>query len=374
MKILIVTFTTGLNPGTFMQALGVQTAMNQFWPKAEVEFLNFPDFKRGGIGIRGKKDGFIHTFLQKSFAIYRLLKYCRMRKECFKYSKPIDLFNYSMEQASFIRDYDLVVIGSDTILEKAYSEVGKIGLNWMPLDVKKIYFAASASPAIFEPKDDLKGVASEALYIGLRDNLTVKFFKDKLEIPAERIIKQPDPSYFLDISKFKLSNRLAKKIKKGRKYALYNFNSNFPLRKELADMLRSLSYQVVTTSYNPYADICFDTIDAREWAGVFPLMDIVVTERFHDSVFALRNEKPVIAIDWDPNRFSSEGDSKTLRILEDYGLEEYHFNLANSNNLDIIVDAVKRIELCFDKARVADVNNRIKTRLTEICQLIISSI
>ena len=357
-----------------MQALGVQTAMNQFWPKAEVEFLNFPDFKRGGIGIRGKKDGFIHTFLQKSFAIYRLLKYCRMRKECFKYSKPIDLFNYSMEQASFIRDYDLVVIGSDTILEKAYSEVGKIGLNWMPLDVKKIYFAASASPAIFEPKDDLKGVASEALYIGLRDNLTVKFFKDKLEIPAERIIKQPDPSYFLDISKFKLSNRLAKKIKKGRKYALYNFNSNFPLRKELADMLRSLSYQVVTTSYNPYADICFDTIDAREWAGVFPLMDIVVTERFHDSVFALRNEKPVIAIDWDPNRFSSEGDSKTLRILEDYGLEEYHFNLANSNNLDIIVDAVKRIELCFDKARVADVNNRIKTRLTEICQLIISSI
>ncbi len=374
MKILIITFTTGVNPGTFMQALGVQTALNQIWPKAEVEFLNFPDFKRGGIGIRGKKDGFIHTLLQKGFAIYRLLKYCRMRKECFKYSKPIDLFNYSMEQASFIRDYDLVVIGSDTILEKAYSEVGQIGLNWMPLDVKKVYFAASASPANFEPKDDLKGVASEASFIGLRDNLTIKFFENKLGIPAERIIKQPDPSYFLNISNFQLPSRLAKKIKRNKKYALYNFNSNFPHRKELADILRSLGYQVVSTSYNPYADICFDTIDAREWAGVFPLMDIVVTERFHDSVFALRNEKPVIAIDWEPNRFSEDGDSKTLRILEDYGLEEYHFNLANSNNLDIIADAVKRIELCFDKARVADENNRIKTRLTEICQLIISSI
>lgn len=374
MKILIITFTTGVNPGTFMQALGVQTALNQIWPKAQVEFLKFPDFKRGGIGIRGKKDGFIHTLLQKSFAVYRLLKYCRMRKECFKYSKPVDLFNYSTEQASFIRDYDLVVIGSDTILEKASSEVGQIGLNWMPFDVRKIYFAASASPANFEPKDDLKDVASEALYIGLRDNLTINFFEDKLGIPAERIIKQPDPSYFLDISSFKLSQSLAKKIKKDKKYALYNFNSNFPLRKELADKLRSLDYQVVTTSYNPYADICFDTIDAREWAGVFPLMDIVVTERFHDSVFALRNEKPVIAIDWDPNRFSSGGDSKTLRILEDYGLEEYHFNLADSNIIDSIADAVKRIELCFDKTRVADVNNRIKARLTEVCQLIKSSV
>ena len=374
MKILIVTFTTGLNPGTFMQALGVQTAMVQMWPKAEVEYLNFPDFKRGGIGIRGKRDGFIHTFLQKGFAIYRLLKYCRMRTECFKYSKPIDLFNYSMEQASFIRDYDLVVIGSDTILEKAYSEVGKIGLNWMPLDVKKIYFAASASPANFEPKDDLKGVASEALYIGLRDNLTVKFFKDKLEIPAERIMKQPDPSYFLDISKFKLSNRLAKKIKKGRKYALYNFNSNFPLRKELADMLRSLSYQVVTTSYNPYADICFDTIDAREWAGVFPLMDIVVTERFHDSVFALRNEKPVIAVDWDPNRFSEDGDSKTLRILEDYGLENFHFNLSNSSDLNPVADAVCRIEKEFDNMNVRDVNIQITQKLSDVKDLIMKSL
>ena len=216
MKILIITFTTGVNPGTFMQALGVQTALNQIWPKAQVEFLKFPDFKRGGIGIRGKKDGFIHTLLQKSFAVYRLLKYCRMRKECFKYSKPVDLFNYSTEQASFIRDYDLVVIGSDTILEKASSEVGQIGLNWMPFDVRKIYFAASASPANFEPKDDLKDVASEALYIGLRDNLTINFFEDKLGIPAERIIKQPDPSYFLDISSFKLSQSLAKKIKKDK--------------------------------------------------------------------------------------------------------------------------------------------------------------
>lgn len=374
MKILIITFTTGVNPGTIMQALGVQTAMKQMWPNAEVEFLNFPDFKRGGIGVRGKREGLLHTFLQKGFAAYRLIKYRKMRQECFKYSMPIDMFNYTDEDASFIKGYDLVVIGSDTILEQAYSGNGQIGLNWMPLEVKKIYFAASASPANFEPKEDLKAVASEASYIGLRDNLTVNFFTEKVGVGSDRIVKQPDPSYFLDISQFKLSSRLAKKIKKEKKYALYNFNSNFPLRKELADLLRKLGYQVVTTAYNPYADICFDTIDAREWAGVFPLMDIVVTERFHDSVFALRNEKPVIAIDWDSNRFAKGGDSKTLRILEDYGLQDYHFNLAESNDIEPIAEAVRKVEKSFNKSNVRIVNNQITKNLSDIKELIMKSL
>ena len=358
-----------------MQALGVQTAMKQMWPEAEVEFLKFPDFKRaGGIGARGKRDGLFHTFLQKSFAAYRLIKYRKMRKDCFKYSAPIDMFNFNEEEVQFIKNYDLVVIGSDTILEQAYSQDGHIGLNWMPLDIKKVYFAASASPANFLPKEDLKVVASKAKYIGLRDNLTIKFFTEKLGIDSDRIVKQPDPSYFLDISEFKLSDRLASKIKNGKKYALYNFNSNFPLRKELADLLRSLGYNVVTTAYNPYADICFDTIDAKEWAGVFPLIDIVVTERFHDSVFALRNEKPVIAIDWDPNRFANGGDSKTLRILEDYGLQESHFNLANSKDLSPIAEAVKRIEKDFDAERVRNVNEQMYNKLENIKKVIKQSI
>ena len=64
-----------------------------------------------------------------------------------------------------------------------------IGLNWMPLPVKKIYFAASASPANFEPTDELKKVANEALFIGLRDELTIKYFIDKLGIDTDRIIQ-----------------------------------------------------------------------------------------------------------------------------------------------------------------------------------------
>lgn len=369
MKILIITFTSGNNPGTFMQGLGVQTAMKRLYPTAQIDFLKFPDFKVN-LGVRDKKAKLWQTFRQKAASAYRLLKYNKLRKEMMCFTPTIDLFNYTKEDEAIIRQYDLIVIGSDTILEEAYGKEGRIGLNWMPFDVKKIYFAASASPANFVPKDDLRKVAAKADFIGLRDNLTIDFFINKLGIDEERIVKQPDPSYFLDINQFQLSSSQQSRLKKGRKYVLYNFMSNFPLRKELADALRGIGYTVVSTAYNPYADISLETIDAYEWAGVFRLMDVIVTERFHDSVFGLRNECPVVAIDWDPARFSKGGDSKTLRILEDYGHEHLHFNLCGKIDFSPVIDAVKNIERLYDLQKVKQVNILQQQRIDAILKQI----
>lgn len=369
MKILIITFTSGNNPGTLMQGLGVQAAMKRLYPNAQIDFLKFPDFK-ASLGVRDKKAKLWQTFRQKAASAYRLLKYNKLRKEMMCFTPTIDLFNYTKEDEAIIRQYDLIVIGSDTILEEAYGKEGRIGLNWMPFDVKKIYFAASASPANFVPKDDLRKVAAKADFIGLRDNLTIDFFINKLGIDDERIVKQPDPSYFLDINQFQLSSSQQSRLKNGRKYVLYNFMSNFPLRKELADALRGIGYTVVSTAYNPYADISLETIDAYEWAGVFRLMDVIVTERFHDSVFGLRNECPVVAIDWDPARFSKGGDSKTLRILEDYGHEHLHFNLCGKIDFSPVIDAVKNIERLYDLQKVKQVNILQQQRIDAILKQI----
>lgn len=350
-----------------MQGLGVQTAMKRLYPNAQVDFLKFPDFK-ASFGVRDKKAKLWHTFRQKAASAYRLLKYNKLRKAEMTFTPTINLFDYTHEDEDIIRGYDLVVIGSDTILEKAYGKEGRIGLNWMPLDVRKIYFAASASPANFEPKDDLREVASKADFIGLRDNLTIDFFANRLGIDKERIVKQPDPSYFLDINQFKMSSMQRARLKKSKKYALYNFMSNFPLRKELADALRDIGYTVVSTAYNPYADISLDTIDAYEWAGVFRLMDVIVTERFHDSVFGLRNERPVVAIDWDSARFTKGGDSKTLRILEDYGHEHLHFNLCNKTDFSSVIEAVKNISRLFNVLKVKNVNTLQQQRIERVLE------
>ena len=371
MRILVITFTGDLNPGTYMQALGVKTALLRIWPHADVDFLNFPDFKRGnGFGPRGKKDTIWNTILQKGYAAYRLLRYNKLRSNNFHYTQNIDLFQYSERDVDILKKYDLVVIGSDTILEQAFGDDGRIGLNWMPLDIPKIYFAASASPANYKGTRELKNVAEKASFIGLRDDLTINFFNQELGIELSRIVKQPDPSYFLDVDSLDITDGMRKHLRSKEKYALYNFNSDFPLRKELADAIRSCGYKVVTTAYNPYSDICFAKVNALEWAGLFKYMDVIVTERFHDSVFGLRNCKPVVAIDWDPNRFSSNGDSKTFRILQDYGMEQLHFNLANDSQLDKVVNCIKNVMDIFDKNKLETVNQKFYERNESILEQI----
>ena len=40
MKILIITYTREVNPGTFLQAYGVQYGLKQIFPKASIEYIN----------------------------------------------------------------------------------------------------------------------------------------------------------------------------------------------------------------------------------------------------------------------------------------------------------------------------------------------
>ena len=357
MKILVITFSRGLNPGTFMQAYGVRTGLLKIFPEAQISYLSFPDFKWDK-GKRGKKDFIGHVLLQKAFAAYRLLKYRRLENQLFSYTPTTDLFDYDANEAkAILQNYDLVVVGSDTILEKVTGNSGQLGLNWGSSELcnaPHIFFAASASPANFANDEllleRLKAIAEKFIYIGLRDGLSVDLFTNKMKVDVP-VYKQPDPSYYLDINEFRLPEYYVRKLK-GKKIAFYNFSPNFPYRKELADLIREKGYTVISSVYNPYADIKIDTIGPKEWAGIFRYCDIVITERFHDSLFALRNCKPVIAVDWEKDRFSSTGDSKTLRILKDDGLEKNHVTLANARQLHDIVDNISISIKDFDAVDV----------------------
>ena len=375
MKILVITFSRGLNPGTFMQAYGVRTGLLKIFPDAEINYLSFPDFKWDK-GKRGKKDFIGHVLLQKAFAAYRLLKYKKLEKKVFAYTPTIDLFDYDVNEAkAILQNSDLAVVGSDTILEKVTGNSQQLGLNWGSSELCKaphLFFAASASPANFSDDkqllERLKGIAEKFIYIGLRDGLTLDLFKNKMKVNVP-VYKQPDPSYYLDINEFQLPEYYVRKLKRG-KIAFYNFSPNFPYRKELADLIRKKGYTVVSSVYNPYADIRIDTIGPKEWAGIFRHCNIIITERFHDSLFALRNCKPVIAIDWEKDRFSSTGDSKTYRILKDYDLQNYHFILENKNQLASIIDKIPQLMSDFDTAHIIRKNEEYTTLAMNLLKVI----
>lgn len=364
-----------------MQALGVKTAFQKAFPNATIHFLDFPDFKQNK-GIQTSTKRSLSTlFLQKLYAAIRLVAYNKAYKQTFTLTSfQTDLFNYQPDIVNKLNEYDIISVGSDTILEEVCIN-GNIGINWLPfpnLKAKKIFFAASASPANFsltaQQKEILISSVSNLKYIGIRDNLTINYLTNHLNINAASINKQPDPTFYLDVNTFTLPKRYAKQLA-GKKIALYNFNINFPYRKELAHLLKKKGYTLVSTFYNPYVDIQVATVDAFGWAGLFKHCHLIVTERFHDSVFGLRNCKPVIAIDWDKNRFANKGDSKTFRILEDYNLTDLHFNLSQSSNLQPIEEAIDKLDTIFDAQKINQINlqyiQRADTLLKEIKESIL---
>ena len=54
--------------------------------------------------------------------------------------------------------------------------------------------------------------------------------------------------------------------------------------------------------YNRYADYCLTDISPLEWAGIFRYFSLTITDRFHVSIFSLKNGVPVVAVDWDSDR------------------------------------------------------------------------
>ena len=376
MKIAILTFTKGINPGTFMQAYSVQYALKEIYPNANITFLDIIDFKKNA--LTKLPDRSLKTlFFQKLYAFIRLINYRKSYKKIFNLTnEKYDLFDYDQNQIKEqLEKFDLLVIGSDTILEQMYIN-GKIGLNYPSdkINIKKIYFSASASPANFIISDSLKEEVKLNLenftFIGLRDELTMRLFTERIGINPELILKQPDPTFCLkNIDKFVLPKRYINKLKNRKKIALYNFNINFPYRKELATLLKDKGYTLISTFYNPYVDIPIATVDAFGWAGVFKYCDIVITERFHDTIFGLRNGKPVIAIDWDQERFSETKDSKTLKLLEDYDLKEFHFNLYNNSDLNPIAQIVDSLD-SFEKQRILDKNEYFCNKAQSLLMLI----
>lgn len=385
MRILVITFCRGLNPGTFMQAYGVKTGLQKIFPDSDIEFLKFPDYKQKRGGALGKNDSIFAIFKQKVAALYRKRKYRFLEKKHFKLTEQINLFEYDKGTATaLLSGYDLIVVGSDTILESVYgSDPTKVGLNWLDPSIcstKHIFFAASASPANFERTDvlakSLSTCVNHFLYIGVRDSLTYRLFSDFLKIDASRITRQPDPTYFLDTNKFTLPDYYLKRIR-SKRVALFNCNAAFEYKREMVRGLKNKGFYVVTTGTCPEVNLCINTIGPFEWAGVFQYVDLVLTERFHDSVFALRNCKPVVAFDWQESRVSQSGDSKTNCILEDYELTENHYVVKSVSDVETILNELESRIAYFNPNRVRELNEKYmayaNTLLCVINDIIIKS-
>lgn len=336
MKILIITYSREVNPGTFLQAYGVQHAFSEMFPGAQIELLKHRRLHSIGAEQRDAvaTQGWWQFVKAKARAIPRRLKYEWAYRTWFRLTdKEFDLFDYDEEEfRQFASGYDLIVVGSDTILNRL-ERYGRYGLMWlMGVNRPRVLFAASAAPASFSVSErqraDLLRSLSSFMLLGVRDETTRRLLADKIGL-GSKVFCQYDPTYLIPEEKFCLSEHISHRLERVRKHrpiALVNFAlTNCPFKQELTVFVKQQGYYVVSTLYNEQADCNLMSLSPFEWAALFRHIDLAVTERFHDSVFTLRNSRPVVAIDWNTERFAPDGSSKTSDLLRLYGLQGNHF-------------------------------------------------
>ena len=370
MKILIITYSREVNPGTFLQAYGVQYAFRQMYPNASVDLIRhrkmYSVVQEGRESLMsGGKLAFIKAKLR---AVPRRLKYeLAYRKNFNLTEKVFDFFDYDdKEFRAFAESYDLIVVGSDTILINL-DRNGHYGLMWlMGIDTNKVLFAASAAPANFtltaKQRDDLKRSFKCFKLLGVRDKVTQKLIAEQIGM-GDRVYRQYDPTFLIPESEFGLTLHIRMKLERTRKkqkIALVNFGIvGCPFKKEMTEFLKRQGYYTISTLYNEDADYNLMTLSPFEWAALFRYVDLTVTERFHDSVFTLRNGKSVIAIDWNKHRFSADGFSKTQDLLSSYGLENNHFIATNLEEATGVMKYIKKMDVEVQKEIIKQHNQKI---------------
>lgn len=371
-KILIITYCTSANPGTLLQAFGVYTALKSIYPKADIDFFKIHRLGKPRFRTYKSLKEFVLITYGRAISFIRNKVYFKWSEKFLHRSELINFgsWDYSDEEyKNILKNYDLISIGSDTVLDTMWYN-DRIGVAWGRHDIpsRQIMFAASGDdcqqllkyPNLFE---QIKKNLHNFSFLGLRDNMIKDFFIDEIGIAPQRITLQPDPTYYLPLSTFNLRSSLVNKINKIKgKKALFHFDSSFAYRKDLSKIFKEMGYVLISPEYDPNCDINLKIITPLEWGDLFKYVDVIFTERFHDTVFSLRHCKPVINFDWKEDSVNSKGQSKRTEILSVYGLEEYNIRLSASVCQNVFKNNIKFLIDTFDRTKVNSINNEIIDR------------
>lgn len=243
------------------------------------------------------------------------------------------LISDDLKQAqSFISTlgYDAIVVGSDNAWELERLPEPPNVYYWPSTTVPTLAFAVSADPvpatdSLWHSKAaELKQALNSFKVITVRDKAT-RDFLESLGIAKSAIGYLPDPTILWDFSE-----HLSKQEWLGaRKRGLAAIAASPRIARLLHPHLIDAGFEVVSLMGSrqlngvispPY----FSTIQQR--LGLYPFLDVTITDRFHMSIFALKHGRgPVIFLE-DATRWP-QPNSKGRDLLTRLGLQEMVWRL-----------------------------------------------
>lgn len=354
MKIGILTYYGDLNCGTNLQAYATLLAIEKAHPNAKVEIIPFHGFKFFLYPYKSLRPYAIRRDL------IRIKKYEKFKRNYLKISKDKTILdpNQALDYIDS-RHYDRIYVGADTLLELDRLPKGYDGLSayWLKdIKAEKFLIAASAKNVEYEKlsavqRIDMETTLKQFTGIAVRDRATVELLSHFMS--SEHIHYIPDPTFTLDIDYSFIENYISRKhIHIPKKSVFIQFFGNDIWVDGLIDQLHENDYKIVVVRPHKKADFELNDIGPLEQLGLYRYVDFVITHRFHDCVFSLKNGTPFLVYIKNRQMFmtSKGNEAKQISITKDFSLypEAFLGTCDDLNWTNDMLDRMKRVKRIFN--------------------------
>lgn len=314
------------NIGTNMQAYCTLWALQRAFPHDRVELIDYAGWRP--IPKPYLSDATMDSL--KSDA-RRIAKYRRFFRQELVFSNQRLISSRRDRALEFIaaQGYDAIYVGSDTVLEQRGAAKDAPTAFWLSPDLaaKKFLIAASAHNLTFEAlsKDQRRKIQAsldDFTLLGVRDEATHRVMSHFVGDGDPRLQLVPDPTFSFRIDYGPANRYLQQRgIVFDRPVVCLHVLRDTPWAADLAARFREAGYLVASLRPARFADLTFSDLCPFEQVGLYRFFDLVVTHRFHDTVFSLRNGTPVIPFVEFRKDVTTYGESRLHSLFRSFGLE-----------------------------------------------------
>ena len=272
-----------------------------------------------------------------TFNLRRLLVSEKFHRESLGLDRPTAFYPLGYEgMVEFLRKkaYDALVVGMVIWDITELPQIPRFpNIYWLSERIPSVKIAYASSghrsraPLIQKNREMMRKILSSYALIGVRDQLTWELV---LESKADRdvpVIRVPDPTILYEDQPTRVRDILRSYgVDLDRPILGVLFYGKPAFSEELCRQYRAQGYQTVALSmYNPYADVNLgDRLSPYEWADAFKYLSFCVTDRFHGTIFCLKNNIPFLSIE--PYSPETMKNSKIYSLLDDFGMTENYAN------------------------------------------------
>ncbi len=296
------------------------------------------------------------SFLQKLLHFFRPYPFFEFKK---KYLKPITReINNDIDMLTLASEFDAVIVGSDQVWRKEYTDVGyNYFLDFVDDKTKKIAYAASFGKDNWQYDEDWTSSIKKLLIrfsnISVREFSGIQICQKDLDCKNVEFVL--DPTLLLDAQEYKSCFSVKNNNKDViASYILDNTDSSNLLKKLVSKETNLLVLDLLENS-SKGKRVFKKKITVNQWINSIANSKLILTDSYHGMLFSIIFNKQFIVLS-----NNNRGKDRFTSILKLIGLENRilsnNFSESDIHNLLIEPIDYNEVNIILEKKRTFSLN------------------